>query len=461
MPGARNEPKLAAYTEYAMTLATGLVILTALYAYTLVVVSTRYRTLDESGPDEPFFVLLVPALNEERVIGETIASLLTLRARFLLLVINDASDDGTSAAVAPFLADTRVRFLEIPPEQARRGKGHVLNAGYTAVARSELAEPSPENVVVVVFDADTSVEPHFLRAVAPYFRDPTIAGVQSAVRMSNADHKVLTLWQHLEFAVWGKVFCKAKDCLGSMTLGGNGQCVRFSALSSLGSEPWQASSLTEDLDLSLRLLRKGWRLRFCSSVAVWQEAVPRLGALVRQRSRWLQGHVVCWQHLPALLRSRLPVCARLELLLFLLLPMVFLPIGLTSIANWLHVLFSLFVGDLSYWNYDGDWDYWNTVSLFTWYVLGFGMAPLVVVAWQQIDRPPLWRLLLHSHFFVLYSFVWFAASARVYLQVLLGRHAWFKTSRREREGAGAGGVKTKRAAAALRRRRHVDQEPIQ
>ena len=454
-----------------MTLAAGLVILTALYAYTLVVVSMRYRTLDESGPDEPFFVLLVPALNEERVIGETIASLLTLRGRFLLLIINDASDDGTSAAVAPFLADTRVRFLEIPPEQARRGKGNVLNAGYTPVARSELAEPSPENVVVAVFDADTRVEPHFLRAVAPYFRDPTVAGVQSEVRMYNADQKVLTLWQHLEFAVWGKVFCKAKDRLGSMTLGGNGQCVRFSALSSLGDEPWHTSSLTEDLDLSLRLLSKGWRLRFCSSVAVWQEAVPRLGALVRQRSRWLQGHVVCWQHLPALLRrrslrkrtrrTRLPIFAQLELLLFLLLPVVFLPIGLTSIANWLQVLFSLFVGDWNYWNYDRDWDYWNTVSLLTWYVLGFGMAPLVVVAWQQIDRPPLWRLLLHSHFFVLYSFVWFAASARVYLQVLLGRHAWFKTSRREREGVGAGRMKTKHATAALRRRRHVDQEPIQ
>jgi hypothetical protein len=68
-------------------------------------------------------------------------------------------------------------------------------------------------------------------------------------------------------------------------------------------------------------------------------------------------------------------------------------------------------------------------------------------------------LLLHSHFFVLYSVVWFAASARVYLQVLFGRHAWFKTSR-ELEGAGADGVKTKRATAALRRRRHVDQGPV-
>ena len=88
--------------------------------------------------------------------------------------------------------------------------------------------------------------------------------------MYNADRNLLTLWQHLEFAIWGKFFCRDKDRLGSATLGGNGQCVRFSALSDLGSEPWHASSLTEDLDLSLRLLKKGWRIRFCSSVAVFR-----------------------------------------------------------------------------------------------------------------------------------------------------------------------------------------------
>jgi len=427
-----------------MAVVTTFIVLITLYVYALAVVSPWGETDrdPDEGSHEPFFVLLVPALNEERVIGRTIASLLELRGRFLAIVVDDGSDDGTVATVAPFLADPRLRLLEQPPEQARRGKGHALNAAYAAIQRLGITgtAPSrtstgwssasrarrgflsayrydPENVITVVFDADTRVEPDFLQAVAPYFRDATVAGVQSAVRMYNADRNLLTLWQHLEFAIWGKFFCRTKDRLGSATLGGNGQCVRFSALSDLGSEPWHAFSLTEDLDLSLRLLKKGWRIRFCSSVAVFQEAVPRLRALVRQRSRWLQGHVVCWQHLPALLRSRLPFLARGELLLFLLLPAVFMPVGLISIINWLVVL--LFK----------DWDGLNAVSLLIWYILGFGIAPLVVAAWRPLDHPSLWRSVLHAHLFVFYSFVWFMAGMVVYSHVLLGRRAWVKTAR--------------------------------
>jgi len=408
-----------------MGIVTVFAIVIIVYMYTLAVVSAFARSSVAGSSDELFFVLLVPAFNEEQVIEGTIASLLTLRGNFLVLVIDDASDDGTVAALAPFLADSRVRLLQQPPEQARQGKGHALNAGYAEVQRLELAEHyGPENLIAVVFDADTRVQPGFLEAVAPYFRDPDVAGVQSAVRMYNAKQNVLALWQHLEFAVWAKVFSQAKDRLGSATLGGNGQCVRFAALSSLGSEPWQATSLTEDLDLSLRLLRsgttrtRGWRLRFCPSTAVWQEAVPRLGALVRQRSRWLQGHVVCWRHLLALLRSsRLPILARLELLLFLLLPAVFMPVGLISIVNWLVVLFFK------------DWDGLNTVSLLIWYLLGFGIVPLVVAAWRPLDHPSLWRSLLHAHLFVCYAFVWFLAGVIVYWHVLLGRRAWVKTRR--------------------------------
>jgi hypothetical protein len=127
--------------------------------------------------------------------------------------------------------------------------------------------------------------------------------------------------------------------------------------------------------------------------------------------------VVCWQHLPALLRSRLPFLARGELLLFLLLPAVFMPVGLISIINWLVVL--LFK----------DWDGLNAVSLLIWYILGFGIAPLVVAAWRPLDHPSLWRSVLHAHLFVFYSFVWFMAGMVVYSHVLLGRRAWVKTAR--------------------------------
>jgi 1,2-diacylglycerol 3-beta-glucosyltransferase len=396
------------------------IALVMLYAYVMGAVAARARTSSPDESDDLFFVFLVPALNEERVIGKTLSSLLALSGQFLILVVDDASDDGTVRAIAPFLEEDRVRLLRRPPEQARRGKGASLNAGYSEIQRLGLAARyGPENVIVVVFDADARVDPAFLQAVAPYFRDPRTAGVQCAIRMYNAGRNLLTSWQHLEFVVWGELFSRAKDRLGSATLGGNGQCTRLSALASLGDEPWRPS-LTEDLDLSLRLLVNGWRLRFCPSVAVWQEAVPGLRALVRQRSRWLQGHLAAWHHLPNLLRSRLPLHTRLDLAVFLVLPIVNAPVGLASVGSW-----GVFWLDLGF---------WGAPELLTWYLLCFGMVPLTAHAMGRARRERPDRVLVHAHLLMFYSYVWLLASVAAVWNIVLGRRAWVKTSRVATEG---------------------------
>jgi cellulose synthase/poly-beta-1,6-N-acetylglucosamine synthase-like glycosyltransferase len=365
------------------------------------------------------FVLLVPALNEEQVIGKTLTSLLRLVGMFIVMVIDDASDDGTLAAIQPFLKDPRVLLLERPRAVARTGKGASLNAAFAEIQRLDVVRDYPaDRVIVVVFDSDGQVDPHFLQAVGPYFDDPTVAGVQSAVRMYNAHQNLLTFWQHFEFIVWGEALCRAKDWLGSATLGGNGQCVRFSALASLGPDPWQPS-LVDDLDLALRLVLRGWRLRFCPSVAVWQEAVPDLRRLVRQRSRWLQGHLACWCYVVPLLRSRAPLRARLDLLALLLLPATFVPIGLSSVGSWGVFLLGLGL----------HFGSWSPVDLLVWYALGFATVPVALVAWGRVERPRPWRLLLHSHLFAFYSFIWFLAGLGACWNVLLARRSWAKTSR--------------------------------
>jgi 1,2-diacylglycerol 3-beta-glucosyltransferase len=224
---------------------------------------------------------------------------------------------------------------------------------------------------VVVFDADGRVDEDFFQAVTPLFADPNTASVQSAVRMHNAERNLLTYWQHFEFVVCGELFSRAKDRLGSATLGGNGQCVRLSALRRLGPAPWRPS-LTEDLDLSLRLLMQGYRLRFCPAVAVWQEAVTSLRPLIRQRSRWFQGHLVTWVYLPALWRSPLPWQTRLDLTAFLLLPAAILPIGLTSLSAWALVWL--------------NFGLWNPDDVVKWYILGFGAAPLLGEAWYRVRQ---------------------------------------------------------------------------
>ena len=393
-----------------------IIIVTTLYSYVLAILSRSVKPFPYETSNDLVYIFMVPALNEELVIHSTLTTLLALRGNFYVLVLDDASDDRTAEIVKTFQTDPRVLLLERPRAEARTGKGAVLNAGLREIKRLGLADAyGAENVIITVFDADARVEPDYLDGLTPYLQDPQIAGVQSAVRMYNFATNILTFWQNLEFVLWGELFCRAKNRLNSGTLGGNGQSVRLAALANLGDDPWQSTSLTEDLDLSLRLLVNGLHLRFCPSVAVYQEALPGLRRLIRQRSRWVQGHFVCWRYAPGMLKSSLPLYTKLDLLIFMLMPGVLPSVGIVSIWSWL--LIARGSGHV------------NILSLLGVYVLAFNIAPLAALAWPKGERPSLPKALFHTHLFFFNSFVWLCACLGAVWSILKGRRGWAKTSR--------------------------------
>ena len=141
---------------------------------------------------------------------------------------------------------------------------------------------------MAVFDADGRLENNALFEVASRFRDPKTGAVQVGVQMRNAETNLLARLQDFEFVVFAEIFQRARERLGSVGLGGNGQFVRLSALRSLGSSPW-TGCLTEDLELGIRLLLAGWNNAYCPTTSVSQQAVIGVGRWWRQRSRWFHG----------------------------------------------------------------------------------------------------------------------------------------------------------------------------
>ena len=86
----------------------------------------------------PFFVFVVPCLNEELVIGRCLDKLLAMPSTdFAILVIDDGSDDGTSAVVGSYDPE-RVWLLRRSPPYAREGKGAALNAAHRHLWNSGL-----------------------------------------------------------------------------------------------------------------------------------------------------------------------------------------------------------------------------------------------------------------------------------------------------------------------------------
>ena len=251
----------------------------------LAVVSLKKQDPVEEWEVPPFVTLIVPAHNEEHTIAETVTSLASIdyyyngEVNFELIVCNDGSEDRTGEELAK-LKDKfpHLKIITRVPPRSGKGKGFVLNDALE-ISKGE---------VVAVFDADARVDPDFLSIIVPYLNDPEVQGVQSRIKMYNKDENWLTYMQHVELAGFGNIV-RAKDILGKAGfLGGNGQLVKKDAI--YGGGGWDGFAITEDLNLSVKLMIEGNAIRYCGETWVYQEAVPTWRQLFRQRARWAIGN---------------------------------------------------------------------------------------------------------------------------------------------------------------------------
>lgn len=251
----------------------------------LAVVSLKKQDPVEEWEVPPFVTLIVPAHNEEYTIAETVTSLASIdyyyngEVNFELIVCNDGSEDKTGEELAK-LKDKfpHLKIITRVPPRSGKGKGFVLNDALE-ISKGE---------VVAVFDADARVDPDFLSIIVPYLNDPEVQGVQSRIKMYNKDENWLTYMQHVELAGFGNIV-RAKDILGKAGfLGGNGQLVKKDAI--YGGGGWDGFAITEDLNLSVKLMIEGNAIRYCGETWVYQEAVPTWRQLFRQRARWAIGN---------------------------------------------------------------------------------------------------------------------------------------------------------------------------
>jgi 1,2-diacylglycerol 3-beta-glucosyltransferase len=102
---------------------------------------------------------------------------------------------------------------------------------------------------------------------------------------------------------------------GVAELRGNGQLLRREAVLACGG--FNEATVTDDLDLSFRLLLAGQPIGLLWDPPVQEEAVLSLAALWRQRQRWAEGGLQRFlDYAPGLLSNRLSGRGRLDLLCF-------------------------------------------------------------------------------------------------------------------------------------------------
>jgi peptidoglycan-N-acetylglucosamine deacetylase len=243
-------------------------------------------------PDAPpLQTVLIPAHNEAKVIVGSIGHILASDYPNLeVIVIDDGSTDGTGEMVSEhYRDDPRVKLLTIP----NRGKATALNSGLKQARGS----------VVVALDADTHFEGDAISKLVRWFEDPAVAAVAGNAKVGNRVN-VITRWQALEYVTSQNLERRALAALGCITVvpGAIGAW-RREAVEQLGG--FSVDTLAEDQDLTIALLRAGYKVLYDSSAVGWTEAPDTLTGLAKQRFRWAFGTLQClWKHRHATFRAR-------------------------------------------------------------------------------------------------------------------------------------------------------------
>ena len=206
----------------------------------------------------PKFSLIVPAKNEAVVVGRCLKALLDVdypKDKLEVIVVDGGSSDGTDEICRGF-AEAHPGIFRVIREDASRGKPAALN----------LALPFVSGEVVGVFDADSVPEKNVLRKVASYFADVSVSAVQGSTTSVNEGQNMLTKVAAMEDKAWFQGLLAGREKLHLfVAFTGSCQFVRSSILKSLGG--WDESSLVEDVELSLRLVKVGYHVKFAADVS--------------------------------------------------------------------------------------------------------------------------------------------------------------------------------------------------
>ena len=228
----------------------------------------------------PKVSILVAAKNEVSVIERLVASLTAIDyppTRCDIWLINDNSTDGTGQLMDQFAQQHEQIHVVHRDDTAQGGKSGALNQVW----------PSTAGTILLVFDADAQIPPDCLRRVVPWFQQEQVGAVQLRKAIANGTHNFWTRGQVAEMAF--DAYCqRQRVAIGGIgELRGNGQFVRRTALEQCGG--WNEETITDDLDLTLKLQVNGWDVPLVMSPPVREEGVTRAVALWHQRNRWAEG----------------------------------------------------------------------------------------------------------------------------------------------------------------------------
>jgi cellulose synthase/poly-beta-1,6-N-acetylglucosamine synthase-like glycosyltransferase len=242
------------------------------------------KEIDGIKCDYPSCSILIPAHNEEKVIGRTIEAMLALaypHDRLKIVVINDGSSDRTREIIQQYAAqDSRVELFDVPKGQGGKGKSRALN----------LAIQRVESDVVAIYDADNTPDKDALRyLVAQLLLHNELGAVLGKFRTVNKDVNLLTRFINIETLSFQSMLQAGRWQMHNIaTLPGTNFVMWTRLIKELGG--WDEEALTEDSELSIRIYQHGYKIKFIPYSVTYEQEPQEWKVFIKQRMRWVRGN---------------------------------------------------------------------------------------------------------------------------------------------------------------------------
>ncbi len=289
--------------------------------------SRRHRESTPPDPKEwPKVTIQLPVFNELYVVERLIeaVSRINYPSELLQIQLLDDSTDQTSRLIQDKLSE----FPHINFQYLHRTDRQGFKAG---ALKEGLEQATGE--FIAIFDADFIPDSDFLIKTIPYFTSEKIGMVQTRWTHLNKNYSLLTKLQafaldaHFLIEQIGR---NSQDAF--INFNGTGGIWRKSCILDAGN--WHDDTLTEDLDLSYRAQRKGWKFVYRREIESPAELPPIMSAVKSQQFRWTKGGAECAaKHAKGILKQDLPLSTKFHAMAHLFNSSIFIAVILVSISS--------------------------------------------------------------------------------------------------------------------------------
>lgn len=235
----------------------------------------------------PFVSILIPAHNEEKVIGRTITSLVNLdypNNKYEIIIINDNSSDKTKEILCEKQKkhnQNSIIVITTTKENGGIGKSNALNIGYTA----------SKGQLIAVYDADNTPEKYALKYLVNEIQiNEKYAAVIGKFRTRNKEKNWLTKFINIETLSFQWMIQAGRWQLFNIcTIPGTNFIIKKSVIEKTGG--WDIHAIAEDTEISFRIFRLGYKIGFMPKSVTWEQEPETIRVWLKQRTRWVKGNI--------------------------------------------------------------------------------------------------------------------------------------------------------------------------